>query len=158
MDGEFRILPATVDHAELLAATMREEDRAEVEAAHGVKPLEALLVSLRTSSEAWTLLRGGEVLAMGGVAPVGDTLLTRDVRGQVWLLSGTGVERNRKAFLRATRELLGKLLEEYPELVNAVDARYDRALRWVKWLGFEVGDPQPLGKEGALFCPVRIRR
>jgi hypothetical protein len=45
-----------------------------------------------------------------------------------------------------------RLAESFPcEVVNYVDARNVRAVKWFKWLGFEVSEPEPFGLNGELF-------
>jgi hypothetical protein len=41
-------------------------------------------------------------------------------------------------------------------LENFIDARYEAAVRWAKWLGFDVGAPVPYGPAGMPFHPARL--
>src|SRR5690606_24772524 len=123
----------------------------------GSTPLEALHESVRASDFAKTIFVDGEVLAIYGVVSQGATLLTARDHACVWMLSGTAVEKHKKLFLRASRAVVQTLLRDYRSLSNVVDARYEKAIRWAKWLGFEVGDPTPLGPQGEMFRPIEIR-
>lgn len=159
MARSVRILKATVAHAEALAPLMRPEDAAEVWASGGYPPLDVLLEALNFSDVAYTLFLDGEVAAMWGVGPaMKPTLLAGRWLGVPWLLTGRAVTKHPGAFLRACRACLPLLLQRYPVLVQWVDARYVAAVRWVRWLGFEVGEPVPFGVSGLPFHPVRIRR
>ena len=121
-----KLTPACNDDAERLAPVLRLEDAREM-ATIGQEPLEALLLCLAESSEAWTLWFGEEILGMYGV---------RSADGLVWALTGQAVNRHRGAYYKATKVLLADLRERHPRLWNLVDSRYDSSVRWLRRLGF----------------------
>lgn len=137
-----------------LVRVMRDEDAAECFAG-GVHPLEAVQHSMRTSDASWSVLVGGELVAMFGVGPLAGV---SELVGQVWFLTGEGFSRHRRACVRAARPAIAVMLQFYPVLFNIIDARYAAAVRWAKWLGFDVGEPQPFGPAGVPFVPARLRR
>lgn len=149
---------ATEEHALALAPTMRPEDAAEVLASGGYSPEEALVESLKVSSEAYTLLLDGKPAVMWGVVAMPTRTILEPPTGVVWLLGGEAIRRRKRLFLRLSRVGVSLLLERYALLVNAVDARYVGALRWVRWLGFKVGEAEPFGEAGLPFHPISIRR
>ncbi len=133
------MLPATEDDARELAPLLRPEDRAEV-LALGVEPVPALLNGIVTAREAWTYRDDGRIICMAGVSPlslIGQT-------GVPWLLGSPLVMEHRRAFMVETRRMVARWLDWFPVLRNVVDARYDAAIRWLRWLGFEIGAPFPL--------------
>lgn len=135
------MLPAAEDDARELAPLLRKEDRAEV-LALGVEPVDGLLQSLSAAREAWTYRDDGRIICMAGVAPlslIGST-------GIPWLLGSPLVATHRRAFMVETRRMVAHWLTVFPILRNAVDARYDAAIRWLRWLGFTIGEPFPLGR------------
>jgi hypothetical protein len=144
---------AIAEDCAALAKTMRPEDMAEVLASGGFTPLRALVASRKASADTRVLLVDGEVAAMWGVVP-----LPMDGAGAVWLLTGTAVDRAPTAFLRKCREELGRIRATWALLVNFIDARHAKALRWARWLGFEVGSPEPFGVAGLPFCHVQLSR
>lgn len=154
MTPTLEITRATENHAKALAPMMRPEDVAEVLASGGYTPESALADALGMSSESFAVMLGAEVAALFGVAPVA---LLGGV-GAVWMLTSRIVDECPVAFLRACRRELPRLLQRWPVLVNAIDARYSRALRWAAWAGFEVGDPVPFGTAGLPFHPIILRR
>lgn len=160
MAPEVRILPATPEHVEELARAMRKEDAAEVLASGGFSPRQALEVSLAHSTSAWTVFFGPEVAAMWGVCPGpgGSSLLGGSEIGIAWALTGTAVDRSKRSFLRVSKVALAALLHDYAALVNYVDARYTAALRWARWLGFEVCPAVQFGHGALLFHPIIYRR
>ncbi len=66
----------------------------------------------------------------------------------VWAVFTRAIERHPIAFLRESK----RLADAFPcEVVNHVDARNVKAVKWFRWLGFLVSDPEPYGPNGALF-------
>ena len=127
--------------------------------AGGLLLVASLEASLEVSERAWSLLLDGEVAALWGVAPGGrGSILARPPVGIVWAMTADSLARHRRLAARVSRQAVAELLELYPALVNWVDARYRSALRWVRWLGFEVGEAQPLGVAGLPFHPIVLRR
>jgi hypothetical protein len=151
------LVPGTLAHAQALGPLLREGDVEEGRAL-GLEPQEALLASFRGSEVSWASLFDGEVAALCGVVPYRRTALGDSGEGLLWALSGRAVDRHPKAYLRASRAVLDALLERYSLLTNVIDARYTGALRWARWLGCEVGPPQPFGPRGAPFCRFILRR
>lgn len=139
-----------------LSLSLCPEELAELRALEpGRTPLEALQRSMRDSDASWAAVAGGEVGAMFGVGPLAG--VSQDV-GQVWFLTGEAFRRRPLPFARVARQVVGVMLEFYPVLFNAIDARYAAAVRWAEWLGFDVGAPQPFGPAGVLVVPARLRR
>lgn len=137
-----------------LYATMRKEDVAELRAT-GLSPLGGLLDSVRQSDQPMAVVVGESVAAMFGVAPV-DIL---SGVGAVWMLSGYAVDMaSPLVFLRRCRAELEQLLARWPKLINAIDARYVRSVRWARWLGFDVSEPFPHGIAGVPFHFIEARR
>lgn len=152
MSARVAILPATLAHAQALGPLLRDGDREEG-LALGLDPAAAVVESLGLSEVAYALVFDGEVAAVCGVVPT-----RKPGTGQVWIVTGRAVDRHPKAYLRATREVLGMLLERYEELGNLIDSRYLGAVRWARWLGVEVHEPVPAGPYGIPFHPFVVRR
>lgn len=145
-------IPATREHAESLAPRMRAAEVREVASASGETPLESLLSSLESSSDARTLVLEGQAAAIYGVVPIGGDVAV------IWLLTSALVERHPKTFIRACIAEIARFLGQYSALVNFVDARYERSLRWAARMGANVGEARPFGCEGHMFHPVVWRR
>lgn len=144
-------------HAFELEHNMRPDDQAEVLASCGYNPHDALDEAISSSDFCRTLLHPAGVLGIYGTAPLYESVLD-DPRGIVWMLTSNLVNHHRRDFMLATRYYLPELLERYPTLVNFVDERYKAAHRWLKWLGFTIGEPVPFGLEGQPFRPFIKRR
>lgn len=133
------VLIATEADARELAPLLRVEDRLEV-LALGFDPIEGLLQSLAGARESWTYRAEGQIVCMAGITP--RSLIGRT--GVPWLLGSELVRRHRRSFMLETRRMVAHWLTQFDSLTNIVDARYGAAIRWLDWLGFEIGEPFPL--------------
>lgn len=134
---------------------MRQEDRDEIVISFGKSPLDALRLSLARSSHAVTAVNGeGRVICMFGVGSLG--FLSK--AGSPWLLGSDLVNDHWRLFVRLSRKYLAAILDLYPELDNAIDARADRSVRWLSSLGFTVERPEPIGLRGAPMRRFHMER
>jgi len=127
------VVKADPSHIPALASSMRAEDVAECYA-YGRSPAQALEESLARATYAYTAIADGEPIAMWGVREVG--LLGGEA--VVWCLTGEGIWRHKKTFLRGSRAFAEYLRKRYSTVWNLVDSRYTRAIRWLKWMGFSI--------------------
>lgn len=134
--GGLIIVPATADHACAMAPLLRPADAAEI-AAMGRSPEQSLIMNVDLSLWARTALdQHGAPVAMWGVGAlswVGGI-------GGPWAFSTPWVDANRRAFLTRSRREVARMQADFPILVGWVDGRYGAACRWLKHLGFTVGD------------------
>jgi len=149
------IIPAHTDHLFWLANNMAQADRDEVQASGGHGPYRALADSLERSAAAWTGMVNDEPVRMFGVTPI--DILTGI--GSPWLLGTDQVKRYGYTFLKLNKKYVPKMLELFPRLVNYVDARHEVAIRWLKWLGFEMdSEPVAYGVWGMPFYRFEMRK
>lgn len=142
--------PACMLDAVHIAERMREADRREVMASHGLSPLAAACSSVQASLDPMAALVDGEVMAIFGVAENGNVATP-------WLLGADGVEQYHFAFLRLSRGWIKDMRSRYALMRNWVDARNEVSIRWLRWLGFEIQKPEPYGIEGRPFHPFEMR-
>lgn len=147
------IVPATMDHAMHVATHARPEDVAELWACSHATPLHAIKRGMRSSSMTFAGLIDDEPIAVFGVVPA--SLLTGI--GCPWMVATPELERVHKTLLRCSRVGLAAMAEVYPHLVNFVDARNDKAIRWLRWLGFTIHAPITHGIERRPFHPFELR-
>lgn len=131
---------------EALVAGMREADRIEVEAC-GHRPAEALADAIARSMPCWTATINGQVACIFGVAPL--SLLGG--LGAPWMLGTVLLDRHPRALMTHCRPYLNRMREVFPRLVNFVDARNERSIRWLKALGFRFHEAAPHGPFGLPF-------
>lgn len=140
-------------HVEALAADMRPADALECLALGYASPRAALVESLEMSSLSGTLLLGDTPAAIFGLAPLPRRTLIGPGAGMAvaWALTGRCVDAHPIAFHRAARAVLAEMHRHSPVLLNYVDARYGKAIRWLKRLGFKVAAAAPFGASGEPF-------
>lgn len=144
---DYQVVPATPAHAAELAANMREADVAEIWAGWRHTPAEALDRSMKGSRDTMAGLADGRVVCMFGV---GSYTILSDIACP-WLLGSEELPQHARAFLRLNRVYARHIKDEYAILENYVDARNAVAIRWLRWLGFTIWEPQPFGPDGLPF-------
>ncbi|MBM3099131.1 hypothetical protein JRX38_14160 [Gluconobacter cerinus] len=77
--------------------------------------------------------------------------------GHPWLVGTPYLNHVPRSFLRETRYWVEEWKRNYRLLTNRVDADYTSAIRWLSWLGFEIGEPEPCGLNGAMFRTIEMR-
>lgn len=147
------IVPAQAEHIVALWPRLRAADVAEIWAASRSEPLDALCRAVKVSSEAWAGLVDGKVVCLFGVAPVS----IMGGKGSPWMLGSDLIDRHAVTFLRRCRGVVSRWRTVYPTLENVVDARNVVAHRWLRWLGFTLGEPRPHGPDMMPFLPFHMK-
>lgn len=147
---QYMVVPATEEHADALATTMSPADVQEVHAL-GMTPREALRVSMAVSRDPKAFLANKEVVAMFGVGEANRGQWWRSTKFIPWFLSANTLKRHQVHFLRGCRPLVGEWLADHGHLTGYVDARHTVAIRWIRWMGFEVHPAKPYGHFGMDF-------
>lgn len=146
------IVPARLTHVGPVAARMREADRLEC-IALGRLPKEALRIGLRTSLKPLTVLIDGRPEAMLGVMPL--SLIKGS--GLAWMLGTEDLYRQKRALVTWGPEVLGWIADGLRDLSNIVSAENDRAIRFLRFLGFHVGGPVQV-HGGVAFVPFHMKQ
>ena len=149
---KYETVPTTLAHIEELAGNMRQADINEVWAAGHHTPFMALNVGFLGSYDTKTWLAGGKVMCIFGV---GTTFIC-DTKGYPWMLSAKGFSKHYRPFLRGSRDFISTTMRSFGELENFVDARNKLAIRWLKWLGFDIYPPKPYGVDQLPFHRFRM--
>ena len=144
--------PADLNDVRLIGRHLRESDRREVEAG-GLRPEDAVMLSFCSSDICLTGCVDGEPTMIFGV---GCPLLSDT--GEIWALGTDTCDRVPVAMVKVGRAAVKQFLEIYPALENFCSAEYKKALRWLKMIGFTLGEPEPFGPKGAPFCRLFIQR
>ena len=148
---KYEIVLPTPAHVAELAQTIRSADVEEVWAMTHQTPRQALQQAVTRQTR--TGLADGEVLCIFGVHS--PTVL--GMTGVPWMLSSDALPKHARAFLRGSVEWIEMIRHQYSLLVNYVDARNLMAIRWLKWLGFELQEPVPYGAEQLPFHRFEMR-
>lgn len=144
----------TLADIEHLAANLRACDRRELEASHGPDMLAAVQHAVAVSTHCWAMIVGGELALIGGAAPVS---LLGGI-GSPWMLGAEHLDRVPGALTRMGKEYRDICLAAYPHLVNYVDARNVKSLRWLRRIGFQIAaEPIPYGPFRMPFYQFEMR-
>jgi len=144
----------TDDLVQELADNMRQEEVDEVWASGKHTPYEAVKYSLEHAHEAYAAVLDGKLICIVGVSPLS---LLSDMASP-WLLNTNESKNKPRHLVKWTKTFIDEWKTQWPILFNYVDARYEASLRWAKWAGFKVYDPQPYGPFGMPFHKIEIRR
>ncbi len=139
---EIEIVPTTAAHVRALSATMREMDRREVQT-FGWSAEKSLWRSFKRSVQVKTCLIDGAVAAIWGVGGeyMGEV-------GAPWLLTNENVYKvSALKFTRIYQIELKSMQQLFPTLSNYVLSDYSEAVRMLEIVGFELGEPELIGKE-----------
>lgn len=136
-----------------IAANMRDDDKAEVYAASGSTPHEALVTSVRRSKAAVVVRHEGVPLVAYGL--VKPSILSST--GIIWMLGTNQSLDYPRAFMVYTRIAIKEMLLECDELMNYVHDENITSIKWLKALGFEMGEPEPYGPFDAKFRKFYMR-
>ena len=141
------LVEATEELAYYVANHIREEDATEVWLSHHVPGPEAVLASWKESTICAAIItEDGTPAGLTGV--VGD---------RIWMLGTdalTATKERRLHLCTKGRGWVQHCLETVGAPIgNYVYAKNRRSIRWLRFLGFEVGVPQPYGPSAALFRP-----
>jgi hypothetical protein len=146
------VRPATREDALYIAKHLRDDDTREVKAA-GMSPESAVLLSFAGSdTREVCCVEGKPALIYGAMSP-----LHSDVAA-VWALGTPDCDAISFAMVKRGRAAVRSLLDQYPRLENYCIADYEKSIRWLRLLGFAIGDPEPYGVNGELFCKLSITK
>lgn len=146
------VLPIEESDIEAVLPIIRQADREEIEGALQISLDTSLSDGLSNCCKASKIVVDGLIVAL-----FGDT--RHDERlGIPWLVSTIHVERYPRAFLQVCKPEVGEMLSRHEALINFVDVRNTTAIRWLEWLGFTFGDPEPYGPLDMPFKPFWMKR
>lgn len=147
MRNDIVIEPAHAGHVAAIADRLRPSDIAEIAAASGDAPDAALMRGFETSHLVWTALDANGPFAMWGAR--GLSVLSET--GVPWLLGTKELDRRHVEIARQSNYYVAKMAAFFPRLLNFIDARQTKSIRWLKWCGFHVEPAQPYGVSGLPF-------
>lgn len=139
---------------EYLSENIRNADRLEVEA-FGVTVDSIMKISFNCKdADNYTALYDGVPMAMFGTHKESSIGVT----ATIWMLGTKDVGKCPRELITKAREVISNGLLENIELMNYIDCRYKKTLRWLKHLGFSFGEPFKMGVNGEQFIKASIRR
>jgi hypothetical protein len=142
----------TAEMIQFIADNMRQADVDEVNAASNATPLQAVTDGVKVSCMSSVAFINGDIVAVLGV--VKNSTLTDN--GIPWLLGTNNIVKHYREFLGASPGVLDAMIDVCPNLMNHVYVENKISIRWLKWLGFTLSEPEPFGVNGALFHKFTI--
>ena len=147
-----RILEGEDWHLNYLIGRLREEDYNEVKAATGQDPNDVLRDAWLTKGKRWTIEYMDRIVGVFGLKDGGNEI------GVPWLLGNEGIRKIGRAFVGESGRIIAGMLQDFPVLMNYVDARNKTSIRWLEWCGFNIHAPVPYGAEQLPFHPFIMYR
>lgn len=133
--------------AESLGSRLRWSDIQEILASSGRVPSIALKEAFLRSDMCWTAFKGELPIAMFGC-------LARSVMStsaSPWMLGSDELDRAGVGIGRFSRYYIDKMNDRFSFLENYIDARQAKSIRWLRWCGFRIENPEPIGLHGEMF-------
>ena len=131
-----------------IAMNLRIEDFDEVYAATGGNPFDAVLEDWMTSIRKWIIFNKQNIaVAVLGVRPL---TMFSDI-GIPWLLGADGLNKMKMFFIKNSKTIIEEMKKNFRILINCVDSRYVKAIRWLEWCGFTIDDAVPIGADKVPF-------
>lgn len=135
------IVQADYEGALLVFDDLRREDSMEI-ARFG--PPEELLTELLATSEAWIAKLDGKIACVWGVRPAESPIDP----AFLWLITTNLINTVPVCMARESAKFVYKALYRWGVLEGWVLVENERSQRWLKWLGFSLGEPFELPPVG----------
>lgn len=137
------VVPATIDHAVLMAPYLRKIDCAEMWAQCAWTAEDGLTFSVTNSEEAYAVIEEGNPvpILMFGISKSKNIL---DGKRVIWLLGTDRMDDIKGHFVRECASYMN-LMASGKTVYNYVMAENVTALRWLRWLGFTIAKTEPHG-------------
>ncbi len=142
-------IPADPVFAKGIDRYIRDADRQELFLTSGRDPEPLLKECIEMSDQSWVVMINGNFGALLGIGK--GTLLGSG--GQPWLVASNEVEKIPCLFVEKSRLVVEEMGQEYGRLYNLVWDGHTAAKRWLRAVGFTLGEPQPYGLFQAPFRP-----
>jgi ribosomal protein S18 acetylase RimI-like enzyme len=148
-----KLIPLTQEHLPHLIENLREWDRKELQSFRDIT-IEEGLSELVGYGQVWLSPKGNPCVVCG-LVPHEDY---EDV-GVPFLLATEEFYTHTRKFARESKLWINEALLVYPTLFNVVAADNIKAVRWLRWLGFDIEERvDNLGRFGLSFYPFYMRR
>ena len=105
--------------------------------------------SMHNSTRVWIGCHNNKVACFWGLVP--PTLLSD--RAYLWLYTTPDLDAHIFLLVRHSQRMVEQMLEEFPIIVGHCGINDRKAIRWLKWLGAQFGDPPEFGA----FIPFIIK-
>lgn len=142
-----RVVDYHEDHRALILAGLRDVDRRELYMLTRLRPSDAFDMSAANSLRMWSGFDDDGLLCVFGI---NRRSALSDV-GVPWLIGVDRIETSFRTFARHSRQYADLFSRAFPKMENFVLAENRATVRWLRWLGFDMHQPEPMGFSGAPF-------
>jgi len=140
--------PVTQDALDYVLEHLSAADRAEMAASGLQDPPEVFADAARDAAVSYAVYLAGEPVAVCGCSAGPNGV------GIPWMITTDKAAQAGPAGAVLSRRVVGEMQEHFAVLSNWVHCEHRRAIRWLKWLGFNVR-PEAVGPNGA-FRPFEM--
>lgn len=147
------VVPARIEHCELMAHYMRDIDKREVWASGAMLPYDSLAFSLKMSDQCFAVIPPDShipIMMFG----IGHKQSIFENKRQIWMLATDRIEEIPMTFLRHCGNYL-TMIAEGSTVYNYVIEGNNKTLKWLYWLGFTILKAKPHGMLGYNFHYVQ---
>ena len=90
------------------------------------------------------------------VCMFGTTPCSQEGHYVVWLLATNYFDDHKNVFRKICKNVFQETVKGKKYVYNYVYAGHIKAIKWIKWLGCKVYDPEPMGVNGEMFCKFEV--
>lgn len=127
--------PST-EHIEALVQGMTPHVRNELSAMYPTFTVEQIVgEAFRRAWDADVIMVDGKVVCAMGITK--DSALSSVARP--WLIPTAAISQYKKTLVPFSKRWVQSMVKKHGTLENTGSATHERAIRWLKWLGFEMG-------------------
>ncbi len=130
-------------------SNLRAADCHELEVLYGTSDLDMVI-------QHWKHYKGVRIACLDDGTPVAvfGLCVVSDKLAGVGFLATNDVEKELRSFLIKGRKWVDAQLKKYKKLANYVYSANTKAVKWLKWLGFEVENHSGIGEKFLYFSKV----
>lgn len=139
-----------------LALELATDDALELTCMHYESNLAGIEASIERSWETrlWGLADEQKPLCIYGLA---DFLLAPRIV-MPWMLAHQDLPLHARPFLRGSRQWINHVAKDHDMLAALVGTWHTRSIRWLEWLGFDIGQPITVEGYEGVWHPVSLSR
>lgn len=133
-----------------IAKYAREADKKECFLLSGRDLTETFSQTPGLYSNCWVWEKNNKPVCIFGITPLGDQ------KGVIWLIATDDFDRYKKIVRSRCKDVFENMIVGYTYLCNYVMYKHKKAVKWLKWLGCKIYEPEPIGINGELYCKFEV--
>jgi len=141
------VVPYEESHRAVILGNLREVDERELYMLTRLSPPSAFDMTASGAVRMWSGFEGGELICVFGI----NRRTPLSTVGVPWLIGTNAIERHYRTFGKHSIKYARLFEQAFPQMENFVLAENHITARWLKWLGFDMGEPTPMGFSNAPF-------